>query len=265
MAEVGSREAELDDKARYLAGATGTISCSLSTSVVWAGVVGALQRASRASTDATRYDAAGRPVRAMNGHGTVTRSAYDALGRLTAATANYLDGVSSGAAAADDITSTFASDAALALTGYCPAVQVRAGGCDPASPSEDQTWHYEYDAAARPTVTAPPLNTSAVVLNLTETQYDAGGRVSKTCSYPAGGSCSGTSNTRTVTRTYDPVGRPTVATVAENGTTRLVTATAYNADASVGSEGRAPCRPRRDRGGPARPIWRSVPGRRLSA
>jgi len=78
----------------------------------------------------------------------------------------------------------------------------------PASPSEDQAWHYASDALGRPTVTTPPVNVTAVALNLAETEYDAAGRVSKTCSYPADGSCAGSSNTRTVTTTYDDLGQP---------------------------------------------------------
>jgi len=55
-----------------------------------------------------------------------------------------------------------------------PAVQVRLGGCDPASPSEDQAWRFEYDALGRMVGQIAPAN-AGTALDATVWRFDAGG------------------------------------------------------------------------------------------
>lgn len=135
-----------------------------------------------------------------------THAAYDRLGNQTETVANYRDGLTTGGAAADDVRSTFAYDVLGELIGYCPAVEVKLGGCDPASGSEVQAWHYGFDALGRQTTTVPPDNTAAADLTTEEVVYETGGRLLKTCRYPAGTSC-GSVNSGHVDFTYDNLNR----------------------------------------------------------
>jgi YD repeat-containing protein len=186
-------------------------------------------------TSATEYDSLGRPVRTVDPRGTVTRSDYDRLGRPTAVTANYLDGASSGATAADDVRSTFAYDAAGALTGFCPAVQVRIGGCDPASPSETQAWRYETDAGGRQVSQVAPLN-AGTPLDATVWRYDAGGRLLSTLSCTTLACTTVHRHTDTGTADYDGVGRLLRSTMyagAGTGTPRLRSESDYEPNGSV--------------------------------
>src|SRR5207247_3006063 len=118
--------------------------------------------------------------------------AYDRPGKRTETWANYKHGSTSSSTGDDDIRSTYAYDVLAELTGYCPAKQVQAGGCDPTSGSNTQAWHYTFDQMGRQTVSVPSVNQSAVALNTSETVFETGGRIAKTCTYPAGQSCTST-------------------------------------------------------------------------
>ncbi|HET9851991.1 MAG TPA: RHS repeat-associated core domain-containing protein [Candidatus Limnocylindrales bacterium] len=132
----------------------------------------------------------------------------------------------------DDVTSTFAYDVLGELTGYCPAVQA-AGSCDPSSGSEVKAWHYEYDDLGRQTRTIPPVNQYVTALTTEETVYEDGGRVAKTCRYPAGTSC-GATNSRHVDFTYDDLGRITEQKTYDRGagsdTLKFTKTLTWNAD-----------------------------------
>ncbi len=159
-------------------------------------------------TSRTAFDRLGRPTDARDARLIRTKAAYDRLGNQTETILNYRDGATTGGTADDDVRSTFASDVLGELLGYCPAEEVKVGGCDPAVAGEVQAWHYEFDALGRQTKTIPPDNTAAVDLTTEETVYEAGGRIAKTCRYPAGTSC-GSTNSRHTDFTYDDLGRLT--------------------------------------------------------
>src|SRR5665811_1919076 len=91
----------------------------------------------------------------------------------------------------------------------------------------------------RKTIEVAPVNTAATTLNTSETVYDVGGRVSKTCSYPAGGSCTGTTNTHhtdVAASDYDGLGRPLVKKTYDRSTgsdvLKVTTTTTYNLDST---------------------------------
>jgi len=171
-----------------------------------------------ALTTRTNYDGLGRPTDVWAPDGVRTHTVYDRLGNRTETWANYKDGSTSGSTGDDDIRSIFAYDVLGELTGYCPAKQVQAGGCDPTSSSNAQAWHYTFDQMGRQTVSVPPVNQSAAVLNTSETVFDTGGRIAKTCTYPAGQSCTSTTNTRHTDLTYDGLGRVLSSKVYDRST-----------------------------------------------
>jgi RHS repeat-associated protein len=161
-------------------------------------------------TTTTAYDALGRVSTETDPRGTVTKFDYDRLGRLTATTLNSIDGSPGGQYTDDDIVARFGYDAAGELTGYCTAVQVYATGCDETSSTNSQAWRYAYDDAGRMTLQTPPLNQTLTPLATSRWLYDAGGRLTKRCEAPAGTTdCAAGGVLRTVTPTYDPVGRVT--------------------------------------------------------
>jgi RHS repeat-associated protein len=163
-----------------------------------------------ALTTRMNYDRLGRPIDAWAPDSIRSHAVYDRLGDRTETWANYQDGSTSSSTAADDVRSTFAYDVLGELTGSCPAKQVQVGGCDPTSGTNVQAWHYTFDALGRQTKTVPPVNTTATALDTTETVYQAGGRVDKTCTYSAGGSCTSTGARHTdlnLSTSYDALGR----------------------------------------------------------
>lgn len=197
----------------------------------------------------TAYDDLGRTQSTTNPKGIVTRFGYDRLGNLTSTVGNYQDGTGAGVATDDDVTSTSAVDALGELTGYCPAAQVFAGGCDPAASGNAQAWHYGYDDAGHLAVQTPPVNVTATALASTRWEYDTGGRLARSCDTSAPGtSCAagGASVVRTVTQTYDAVGRTTRQDTyaGAQATLALRTDTTYLGDGQPAqtkySEGSAP-------------------------
>jgi RHS repeat-associated protein len=196
-------------------------------------------------TTRTAYDALGRATDTWNPRGIRTHAAYDRLGRRTATIANYDNGTpTDGDTIDDDAKSTFAYNATGELLAYCPARAVASATdlCDPtstatASNAYRSAWHYTYDAMGRQTRTIPPVNTLTSALNTSETVYEAGGRVARTCSYPAGSSCTGTTGTRTTTPGYDALGRTTSTVVTRTGLPTLTTTTTYARDGQVESTG----------------------------
>ena len=189
-------------------------------------------------TSKTAYDALGRTTDAWSPTGVRTRAEYDRLARQTATIANYVNGVTSSASGDDDVRSTYAYDALSELTGYCPAVQVYAASCSPTlSAAAATAWHYDTDAAGHAVAEIPPVNVSATALSTTYHEYDAGGRMTRTCTAADGTnpSCAGTGAPHT-TYAYDGVGRPTTTTIYSDATTtKLTTTTAYNADGTTAS------------------------------
>jgi RHS repeat-associated protein len=186
-------------------------------------------------TTATTYDALGRMKTSTDPTGTVTRFDYDRLGRPTASTLNYLNGTSSGATRDDDVRSTFGYNAAGELTDVCPP-RVGASSCTSATSA---AWHYAFDALGRQTKQIAPDNTTVADLATYEWVYEAGGRLDRTCEYPAGGSCSSTTNTRFTDYGHDDLGRVLSQQVKERFTgsdvTRLAWTNAYNLDGTQAS------------------------------
>jgi RHS repeat-associated protein len=126
------------------------------------------------------------------------------------------------------VTSTFAFDVLGELIGYCPAEQVYIGGCDPSSASEDQAWHWTYDAMGHQATQVPPVNQTVAVLDTTAWAYDAGGRLTSVTDQSAGGTIH-----RHTDSTYDGVGRLTVAATYQGsgtGTEKVRTTTTYLGD-----------------------------------
>jgi RHS repeat-associated protein len=172
----------------------------------------------RPSTDTTTalttrnaYDRLGRLTDAWAPDLVRTKATYDRLGNQTETIANYRDGLTTGGTAADDVRSTFAYDVLGELIGYCPAEEVMAGDCTPSDSNEAQAWHYAFDAMGRQILTIPPVNTTAVALTTEQVVYEPGGRIEKTCRYPAlvlpsVGAC-GDPASRQVKFTYDDLGR----------------------------------------------------------
>ena len=187
-------------------------------------------------TTATRYDALGRAVSTMSPAGVATRATFDRLGRQTATAANYVNGVTSGPTGDDDVRSTYAYDNLGELIAICPAAQVYAAGCSPTPSAAAATaWHDDYDAAGHQVAEIPPANVTATALLATYSYYDAGGRLTRTCTVANGSnaSCAGTSAPHT-TYTYDGVGRPvTTTTYADATTVKLVTTSSYDGSGAV--------------------------------
>jgi YD repeat-containing protein len=154
----------------------------------------------------TAYDALGRVLSSTDPTGTVSRYGYDRLGRLTSTILNYVDGTST--TTSDDVTSTFAYNAASELIGYCPANEVAVGGCNPASSSETQAWRYGYDDAGHLVSQLPPDNVGTDLAARFWT-YEAGGRLDFVCDQVGGTSCSSTTSGRRSVPSYDAVGRVT--------------------------------------------------------
>src|SRR5207244_6909246 len=106
-------------------------------------------------------------------------NAFNRLGYQTDTYLNYKDGLTTGGTADDDVRSSFAYDVLGELTGYCPAVQVKAGGCDPVANATGQACQYAFDQLGRQTKTIPPVNQYVTGLATDETVYQAGGRIDK--------------------------------------------------------------------------------------
>ena len=191
--------ADVDEVSVYTADISGSTAASH-----WA--AGRRTDAVTALTSRTAFDRLGRATDTWAPDLVRTKAVYDRLGHQTATTLNYRDGTTTGGTADDDVTSTFAYDVLGEQTGYCPAVQVKAGGCDPTSASNAQAWHYVFDDLGRQVKTIRPVNSIATALATSETVYEAGGHTAQTCTYPAGGTC-GTYNSRHVDFTYDDLGR----------------------------------------------------------
>jgi RHS repeat-associated protein len=191
-------------------------------------------------TSRTTYDGLGRPVDSYDPLLVRTTTAFDRLNRVVATTANYVDGSPSGSTGSDDVTSTFAYDALGELTGYCPAKQVQAAACNPATASSPTAWHYGYDKMGRIVSQVPPVNVLAgsTATNSKSWVFDVEGRVTSQCDFAAGGSCT-TSTNRHTDYTYDNVGRELAQKVyAGPGTTgnlRLSWTKTYNLDSTQSS------------------------------
>jgi YD repeat-containing protein len=93
-----------------------------------------------------------------------------------------------------------------------------------------QAWHWTYDDMGRQIAEIPPVNDTGVPLNASAWLYEPGGRLDATCSYPAGGSCSGTTNTHKTDLGYDKAGRPKTEATSANGTLAITVTTAYGLD-----------------------------------
>jgi hypothetical protein len=156
------------------------------------------------------------------------RFVYDRLSHLTRTIANHVDGlIPTSASADDDLTVTLVANVLGELTGLCTGAQNQIGGCDPTSGTEDQAWHWTYDDMGRQIAEIPPVNESGTPLNTSAWVYEPGGRLDMTCSYPAGGSCSGTTNTHKTDLTYDKAGRPKTEATSANGSLAITVTTAY--------------------------------------
>ncbi len=196
-------------------------------------------------TSRTSYDPLGRATDASDARTIRTHAVFDRLGRQIDTYANYRSGTPiDGTSDDSDVRSRYAYDALGELVAYCPARAVAsADACDPTSTNTTSNqyksaWHYGFDAMGRPTTTVPPVPAgSATPLATSETVYEAGGRVAKTCAYPAALSCAGTTATRTQTPTYDALGRVLTMTTTDNGTTvpALTRTSTYNTDGSPAS------------------------------
>jgi RHS repeat-associated protein len=192
---------EVDEVSVYTADITGSVAAHLAagrrpgTDVV------------TALTSRTAFDRLGRATDTWGPDLVRTHAVYNRLGQQTETFLNYRDGTTSGSTADDDVRSTFAYDVLGELTGYCPAVQVKIGGCDPADANETQAWHYAFDDLGRQTKTIPPVNVTATAQVTQETVFQAGGRTDKTCAYPAGSSCGSVNSRHTDFTSYDDLGR----------------------------------------------------------
>jgi RHS repeat-associated protein len=194
--------------------ATGYDALGRITSVTVNAIAGAGSATSDVNlTTLTSFDALGRADSTTDPTGTVTRAVYDRLGRQTSTIENDVVTPDTGQYAADDVTSTFAYNAAGDLVGYCPAAQVWATGCDPADSAEPQAWRYAFDDAGRLADQTPPVNTAAAALATTRWEYDAGGRLARSCDALATATGCGDTTPGAVLRTvvplYDDVGRAT--------------------------------------------------------
>src|SRR5262249_41904885 len=109
------------------------------------------------------------------------------------------------------------------------------GSCTVTTTSEAKAWHYEFDDLGRQTKTIPPVNTAITALTTEEIVFQPGGRVDKTCRYPAGTSCAST-NSRHTDFTYDNVGRPLTQKTYDRGagsdTLKFTKTLTWNADGS---------------------------------
>ena len=83
------------------------------------------------------YDDAGRQQDVIDNAGMVTRSQYDALGRVTATIENYVDGTPGGSADDEDRTTTYA---------YNAAGQITEQTADLPGTADDQSTYYIYSA-----------------------------------------------------------------------------------------------------------------------
>jgi len=190
------------------------------------------------------YDALGRKTDLVDPTGINSHYVYDRLGRVTATTSNYVDGVWSSANPDRDVSSTYAYDALGEMTGYCSAQNRGDAGtlCDPTSGSATTAWHYSYDAAGHliyqkpPTVTPLPTGVTAlggVQLSSNAWVYDAGNRLTQVCTIPSWASTCANATRYTAT-TYDAVGRATLVKTYQgapgSGTSPLSWTSTYQGD-----------------------------------
>ena len=205
------------------------------TSVTSAEIAGTTADDANLDTETT-YDGLGRTSTVLDPTDTVSHYIYDRLGRVTSTVLNEIadgNGVPASSMADDDVTSTFAYDAAGELIQYCPAVQVFTT-CTIPSGAETKAWHYAYDDAGHLVTQRAPDNQAITDLARRMWTYDAGGRLTNVCDDPDT-SCGGT-NGRHSGPTYDGVGRPTAVTTyttAGGTTVALKTATTYLGDGAV--------------------------------
>jgi RHS repeat-associated protein len=184
-------------------------------------------------TTRTTLDGLGRATATTSPRGIVTANQHDALGRVTAVVANQRNGAAASATSDDDVRSTFAYNAVGELLGYCSAVQVQVGGCDPADGGENQAWHYGYDTLGRRVSQIPPLNTSVTPLNAREWIYAPAGRLTSVEDRTDGGGVS-----RHTDFTYDNLGRALTEQVylgSDTSNLELAFTSTWNADGTQAS------------------------------
>lgn len=141
-------------------------------------------------TSRTVFDPLGRPVDGWDALYRRTHAGYDRLGRQTSTVQNYVDGLAEDALTAgsgldNDVTSTFAYDAAGELVAYCPAANILADACNVLDNGVSHiqyrsAWHWAYDKLGRQVRQVPPVvdPTNGVGdLAVREWVYDAGGRL----------------------------------------------------------------------------------------
>ena len=161
-----------------------------------------------ALTSRSGFDRLGRTTDAWDAKLVRGRAGYDRLGNQVETTLNYQNGDTNLPAGVDDddVKSTFAYNVLGELVGYCPAVQVVTTTCDPGDTADVQAWRYTFDNVGRQTKTIPPDNGVVQDLSTSETVYETGGHVAKTCTYPVGQSC-GAYESRHGDFTYDDLGQ----------------------------------------------------------
>jgi RHS repeat-associated protein len=198
-----------------------------------------------ALTSRIAFDRLGRPTDTWAPDLIRTKAVFDRLGHQTATIANYRDGTATGGIADDDVKSTYAYDVLGELIGYCPANYVFSATCTVTDPANTYAWHYEFDKLGRQTRTIAPVNQTAVPLAVSETVYQAGGRVDKMCTYPAGptAACADPNSRHTNFASYDDLGRVLTRetwerTGGSDGVVFTKTFT-WNADGSPASVGEA--------------------------
>jgi YD repeat-containing protein len=92
---------------------------------------------------------------------------------------------------------------------------------------------FSYDAYGRQLTEVPPDNVTAKDLDTSAWVYEAGGRLDKTCAYPATGSCASTTDRRTSDFTYNALGRVKQTTLTQPDhpiTTTITRTTTYGLD-----------------------------------
>ena len=168
------------------------------------------------------FDALGRETDRTDPSGTVTRFAYDRLGRLTATTQAYVDGTYSGAGTTgvSDITTTYGRNALGELTSLCSA-SATVAGCSAASGSDSRSWRFAFDDGGNLITQVAPDNSSVTDMATRRWTYDAGGRLKQACDHaPAATDCSDTTGgaTRYTIYDHDDVGRQTTEDLYEGAT-----------------------------------------------
>jgi RHS repeat-associated protein len=193
----------------------------------------------------TAYDDLGRVTDVTDPKDKITHYGYNRLGQLTDTWLNYDNGTEPTVHTADtDVHTTFAYDKLGELIGVCSAenrfaATADSSACDPSHAANTYAWHYEYDAMGHTVTQIAPVNQTATALNSTAWTYDAGGRLTSVCDYPAGGQkCTNTGqqdHTRRTATEYDDLSRTLIVKVFDRsdgveGVPELQTTTAYDPD-----------------------------------